>query len=301
MRSWLLVPLAAALTALSLGGPVAIADPAPSAADRLFDEGRALMTAGKPAEACPKFEASLKLDPAAAGTMLNLGLCYEQTGKPRSALVWFRRAQARASEANLMVQEKAAKEHTRTLAARVPILTLSFAAAPPADVQVTLDGATVPSTDWARVEVDPGSHVLEVTAPDATPWRKAVEVEATGSQTIEVGALEAAPDPAVGARHRGKVLTVVGGGVLALSLGYDLIERSHYNSVKATNPSSANASATRVRWIGTGVGAVGIAVAAVGVYGWLTAHPRSSGEAEHARVVPLVGGDQVGVAFVGGF
>jgi hypothetical protein len=259
------------------------------------------MTGGKPAEACPKFEASLKLDPAAAGTMLNLGLCYEQTGKPRSALMWFRRAQARASEANLTVQEKAAKEHTRALAARVPILTLSFTTPPPADVQVTLDGAAVASTDWARVEVDPGSHVLEVTAPAVRPWRKPVEVEATGSQTIEIGALEAAPDPAVDARHRGKVLTLVGGGVLALSLGYDLIERSHYNNVKASDASAANASANRVRWIGTGVGAVGVAVAAVGVYGWLTAHPRSGGEAEHARVVPVVGGDQLGLAVVGGF
>src|SRR5262249_28863679 len=66
MRSW-------GSIVLVLWAQVAAAQPTPEAA-RLFQEGRALLEAGKPAEACERFEQSLKLDPDSPGTILNLGL-----------------------------------------------------------------------------------------------------------------------------------------------------------------------------------------------------------------------------------
>ena len=45
-------------------------------ADKLFDEGRALLGKNDPAGACAKFELAATADPTAAGTMLNLGVCY---------------------------------------------------------------------------------------------------------------------------------------------------------------------------------------------------------------------------------
>ncbi|MBA3393318.1 MAG: tetratricopeptide repeat protein [Deltaproteobacteria bacterium] len=63
----------------------------------LFVEGRRLMGAGKPAEACTQFAAAHAEDPKATGTMLNLGLCNEQIGKVATAATWFRKAQNSAA------------------------------------------------------------------------------------------------------------------------------------------------------------------------------------------------------------
>jgi tetratricopeptide (TPR) repeat protein len=286
----------------SLVAVTAYAQSAPSEADRLFEDGRKLMAAKQPAAACTKFEASIKLDPSAAGTMLNLGLCYEQTNRPHSALVWFRRAQARASETNLPSQEQAAKDHTRALATIVPVVTLTFTVPPPTGVQVTLDGVPVPATDWAHVEVDPGSHAIEVTAPGHQPLDQTVEVAAHGTQPVTIGAL--AGDE-VRVKARGLRMIEIGGGVLALSLGYDLIERRNYYSNKdkgtSAGTTAANSAATRVRYIGTGVGAVGVAVAAVGAYFFFSSGHRTAESPERTAIVPAIGPDQLGLAITGGF
>ena len=101
-----------------------------------FREGRELLEAGKDAEACAKFEESLKADPDAPGTMLNLGLCNEKLEKFKTALYWFRKAQARAAETNLPDYERAAKDHTIDLANKVATIKIQFASAPPADASV---------------------------------------------------------------------------------------------------------------------------------------------------------------------
>lgn len=63
----------------------------PAMAQTLFEAGCALMADGKVDEACSKFEASNKLDPS-AGTLLNLGRCYEAQGKTASAWAAYKRA-----------------------------------------------------------------------------------------------------------------------------------------------------------------------------------------------------------------
>src|SRR5258706_9611233 len=69
--------LAAAAVALVVAAPHAFAQSASVQAQSLFDEGRALIKAGKVAEACTAFEGSQKLDPAVT-TLLNLAECREQ-------------------------------------------------------------------------------------------------------------------------------------------------------------------------------------------------------------------------------
>src|SRR5271156_4908852 len=55
-----------------------------AAAQALFDDGRALMKAGKFAEACPRLEESERLD-SGPGTEVNLADCYEHAGRTASA------------------------------------------------------------------------------------------------------------------------------------------------------------------------------------------------------------------------
>src|SRR4051795_1100570 len=78
-----------ALLVLALGVGRAHAQPSPEGsssalAEQLFNQGRDLIKANNWADACPKFEASLRYDPV-LGTRLNLASCYEHIGKLASA------------------------------------------------------------------------------------------------------------------------------------------------------------------------------------------------------------------------
>ena len=53
-------------------------------AQALFDEGKRLHKDKNFQEACPKFEASHRIDPG-LGTLLYLGDCYEEIGRTASA------------------------------------------------------------------------------------------------------------------------------------------------------------------------------------------------------------------------
>ena len=137
---------------------VATASPTPTdaeQADKLFAEGRALITANKPAEACEKFEAAIKLDPTAAGTMLNLGVCYEQLNKPEVGARLVPQDASAREQTNLPDYEAAYEEHTRTLAGVVPTVSVSSRRRRPMAPKVRIDGIDIPSTDFQRVEVDP--------------------------------------------------------------------------------------------------------------------------------------------------
>src|SRR5689334_11081114 len=82
--------LPALALALAFAWPrLAAADVSPAKkAERLYDEGVALVDQGNYAAACPKFEESQRLDPA-LGTQFNLADCLEHTGKLGSAFRLF--------------------------------------------------------------------------------------------------------------------------------------------------------------------------------------------------------------------
>ena len=80
------------------------------AAEALFKEGRTLSASGHISEACPKFEASLHLDPA-LGTLLNLAECYEKLGKTASAWAEYRDAIPLARAAGSKVRLDLATKH----------------------------------------------------------------------------------------------------------------------------------------------------------------------------------------------
>src|SRR5262249_49506939 len=121
-----------------------------------------------------------------AGTMLNLGLCNELLGKFKTALYWFRKAEARAIETNAPEQEKAARDHTTQLAAEVATVRIAFAGAHPSGPKVKIDGEEIRPEDYGHVEVDPGHHVLDAGAPGMQIFHDEFDVRDRGGQMLTI-------------------------------------------------------------------------------------------------------------------
>jgi hypothetical protein len=190
-------------------------------ADELFEQGRKeLNEAGddktKIAGACEKFDEAIKLDPEAPGTMLNLGLCNEKLDKYKTALYWFRKAQARASETHLPDYENAAKEHTVTLASKVATIKITFATPPPTGTKVRIDGEDIAPADFLHAEVDPGHHTIVAGAPGRKVFTQEFDIQGRGGDTINVELVEGDSSIVVdpGAKRRRNAYILAGSGVL---------------------------------------------------------------------------------------
>lgn len=207
-------------------------------ADELFEQGRKeLLAAGedkaKIASACEKFGEAIKLDPEAPGTMLNLGLCNEKLEKYKTALYWFRKAQARAVETGLPDYEQAAKEHTVDLAKKVATIKIAFSTPPPENTRVKIDGDEIDPGDYLRVEVDPGPHTLVAGAPGHKIFTQDFEIVGRGGQTItiqlEPGDSSVIVDRGAG-RRRAAILLAAGGVALwGTSAGISLWAKGKYD------------------------------------------------------------------------
>ena len=190
-------------------------------ADKLFEEGRNLAASDQNAAACEKFTAAIKLDPEAPGTMLNLGLCNEKLNKFKTALYWFRRAQARAAEiGGLDDYETAAKEHTFLLKRdKVATIKIAFSTPAPEGTRVKIDGDDVAPTDFLAAEVDPGEHTLVAGAPGKVNVVQKFNVEGRGGQTLTIEFVDGdnftVVDRGAG-RRKVAIITAAGGGALML-------------------------------------------------------------------------------------
>jgi hypothetical protein len=132
----------------------------PRAAEALFQTAKALADQGQWAEACPKFDASFKLDEQ-LGTLLNLANCWEQVGKVASAWVRWNEAvewARRDGDDRLgWIQDRQSK-----VVARLPKLLLQVEH-PVATLVVLQDGRPVPSASFGvALPVDPGSVTLRI-------------------------------------------------------------------------------------------------------------------------------------------
>jgi hypothetical protein len=168
------------------------ADASGKEADVLFNEGRALMLQNNYAEACPKLERSEALDPG-IGTALNLARCYDLAGKPASAWAMYQRVIDATHVAGQTERESAARELQRGLLGRLSRLTIrpSLAAAKQPGLEIRCDGVLVTKASWGEsVPIDPGTHVVQATAPDGVPWRTTFAIERDAQRVdLEVPAL----------------------------------------------------------------------------------------------------------------
>jgi hypothetical protein len=168
-----------------------------AAAQALFDQGKDLDKRGKYAEACPKFEESQRLDPRIA-TEFKLGDCFEHLGKTASAWASFVDVVSMTKAAGQSDREQVARDRVAALEKKLSKLVLlrTTSGKPPAGLRVLRDGTEVGSGQWGTpVPIDPGDHLIAVSATGKKAWQTTASVPATGA-TITINVPDLEDDPA---------------------------------------------------------------------------------------------------------
>lgn len=244
--------LAVGVLAVTLVAPVARAQnprPSPgqgtstaaSISEELFVEGRALMQEKQYEKACAKFQASHDLDLTATGTLLNLALCHEATGKTARAWAEFRQVAAESADRR-PDRVAVAREHEERLFSKLSRLTIVVGTdARVPGLQIRLDqGPPIVEAAWGTAfPIDPGPHVLDVSAPGKVARREELTVGSVADQrsiTITaladapIGQVSPTPSPNVvrsteddGARDTRRIVGFAVAGVGAASIGVGLV------------------------------------------------------------------------------
>jgi hypothetical protein len=170
------------------------ADPVSAAASAesqaLFAEALALMEAGKDVEACPKFEASLRLEPG-IGTRFNLAACYEHVGRTASAWAMFRNTEELGGRRPEAAEARKRGDRLEPRLVRVVVDVPEAVRSIPnldvrrGDVPLSLGqfGTAVP--------VDPGVITISASAPSRKPWSMVLTATKEGATlTVQVPLLE---------------------------------------------------------------------------------------------------------------
>jgi hypothetical protein len=225
------IALSVWLACSCLGGVAAAQPRDPAAAEALFRAGLEALDRGDWPQACAKFDASMQLDPS-AGTSINVARCLEHDGKLARAWAELQRAQVLAREAPEQRRrelEEFVRAEVARLEPRLPRLRILGADLPPG-TEVTRDGIPIAQAVLGEaLPADPGSHVVEATAPGFLPGRWEVVATEGGIAELTV-TLER--DPSAGAARGGaegpdrapgdepsRVLPITGIVLLGLGIG----------------------------------------------------------------------------------
>jgi hypothetical protein len=164
-------------------------EPAVTAAEALFREGRALIAKRDYAAACAKLEESLTLDPQ-PGTLFNLARCYELEGRVASAWKAYGDVADAMAAAHQPDRERVARARVAEIEPRVSYVVVEVVGEPwapaAATPRVTLDGVELGASELGkRVPADVGEHVLSVAAPGKRTWQERLRVE-RDAETVQV-------------------------------------------------------------------------------------------------------------------
>jgi hypothetical protein len=213
-------------------------------AQHLFDEALALLDQNRAAEACPKLEQSLQLDPG-IGTQFRLADCYERIGKRATAYRLFDEVARRCAVLSAPEHEQVAIERKTALKGQLQYLELRIES--PVDGQeLSIDQSPIARDQWSmRLPIDPGEHRFEARAEG--------HVAQSGSVSVSMGSQ-------VTPLFIGRLKT--------------RLPESHQFAASVTAPMGTVALRTRpnqirtyrtIGYIGTGVGVLGLAIG--GFYG----------------------------------
>ncbi|MCU0657902.1 MAG: hypothetical protein MUF64_22360 [Polyangiaceae bacterium] len=295
-----------------------------SDADRLFREGREATRRGDHQLACQKFSESYRLD-AAAGTLINLGMCEEKLG--RVSLAWRHLTDALKQLPGSDDRVPVAKRTLESLEKRIARLTVVL---PPGEevVRVLLNGSELPAAErTAPLVLDPGEHVLLATTVDGREARQSVKLSPGGKADLKMnfppassrttpraapredgsGAprLNAIEAGGSGTRKAvgwglllGGVVIGAGGGIYGFKNFYDLREEADLicppPGCKPENVAGINASeikrndAEKMSTVGFVSAGVGITLAGIGTYLLLSERQPSGRPTSRTQLFPSV-------------
>jgi hypothetical protein len=257
-----------------------------STAKTLFEQGQKQLEDKNYEAACASFKASNEAV-ARVGTLLNLGDCYEKAGKLASAWGAYFDAISLGRRQGKPEYEEFATKKKDELEPRLSKLTLVV----PAEVRVegmkvTRDKALVePAAYGVPMAVDPGTHVVDVTAPHKLPFHgEAVVNDEHKVVTITVEKLNEAPTvwphntepqviervvqaPSVWTPLRVTGIVAGSAGVAAVIIGSVLglvANNTYQNALK--NECGNNPSACNGQGVADGTNAHALAAVATGLF-----------------------------------
>jgi len=297
---------------------------------QLFKQGRDLARANQWAEACTKFEASLRYD-AALGTRLNLATCYEKIGRLTSAWGLFNESADLARQVGNTVWREYALKQIAALQPRLPKLTIAGPANPPPGFAVTRDGVAVGlGVLGTELYVDPGAHEVMASAPGFEQFKTTITVGESQSESVVIRELtpsrphppepsQSPPEVPLVRAEPGRTRTLVGiglagGGAVLTGVGLFLGIRARSSYREAESLCGAalvcendeafekgQALIDRARTqatISTVLVITGVVAAAGGAVVWIIAPRR---ERTETTVGPLVTDRDLGVVIMGRF
>lgn len=249
---------------LAAGARTAHSEPDSTAAiaEQLFDEGRVLMRAGRWAQACPRFDASQRIDPA-LGAQLNLATCYERMGRLARAWGLYREAIDLARKTDDVTRHDYAQRHAAALEPRLARLTITLPTELPAAFTVRWDGSPIPPNMLGiGLYADPGQHEILIVAPGFETVTKTVTLVGGTAEIIAIPALVASPAPG----YEPSTLS-------STDPTPDLVVASYRPPVLPAPIRPDDRSSSR-RYLAIGLGTAGLATAGVGL--WFGMKARSS-------------------------
>ena len=165
-----------ALVFLSVSARAAAETSDAAVAEALFQAGRAALEQDQVAPACEKFAESQRLDPK-LGTLLNLAACHERQKKTASSWAEFTQARAQAHNARRPDHEAYAEQHLQALAGQLSVVTVNWERPAP-EQTMAIDGVTIGAgAIGTPLPLDPGEHVVLVSAPGRAPFEHRILVE----------------------------------------------------------------------------------------------------------------------------
>jgi hypothetical protein len=247
------------------------------AARALFHQARELMDAEDYPRACAKFEESLRLDPSAAGTLLNLALCHIKIDKNATAWAELEQSFFLAKVQNREDRAAIAEEQLKLLEGKISHLKVvvgpEVAAQNP---RVYRDEILLGTASWGEpMPIDAGDHTIHVSAQGHIARFQTVKINADGStQVIKILPLDPTPPPPPPPIRR-TVGFIVGGTGLAFgltSIGFGLAaldadQRAGEGCVAGRCGETARRDADRAATfadIATVAGVIGVTSLAVG-------------------------------------
>lgn len=292
-------------------------------AQGLYDEGRRLYNAGDFANACPKFEASLRIDPEDLDAQGLLAFCHERRGHLATAWTLFRQLRSNAQRRGRTDQAAIAESHVRTLEPQLAHLTLTVKTRPVGlvvkrnNVEVPPDAFNIP------IALDRGEYVLSAEAPGYPTWSSPLKIEDGQKPVVDVELTKLTatpPTPAPAARSSPRVepeprrdpssrsqsgwigIAATGAGVVVVGVAgaMGLSARSKRDDARSLGCTAdltmcpaealdtANSSHTRGQ-LATGFFVAGAALATAGIVLWIAAPRKSSSSKSAWRVVPSIG------------